>query len=271
MYLPQIAIRRPVAILMFYLGVFLLGFVSFRHLAVDLLPDISFPRLSVITQFPGAASEEVENLITVPLEAAISGIPGLRRLESVSQEGLCYLSLEFNWGINIDMALLHTREKLDAARLNLPEEAENPVIVTFDPQSQPIMILAMVAEENLFEIKELAEDLVKPRLEQIEGIGSAEVVGGLEREIKVEVNPHLLTLYGLTIDEIARQIDAFNRNLQGGIIRQGQFKYSLRVVGEFNSIEDIASIPLQQQKKEGFFVCAMSLEWSILLKKDRAW
>lgn len=251
MYLPQIAIRRPVAILMFYLGVFLLGFVSFRHLAVDLLPDISFPRLSVITQFPGAASEEVENLITVPLEAAISGIPGLRRLESVSQEGLCYLSLEFNWGINIDMALLHTREKLDAARLNLPEEAENPVIVTFDPQSQPIMILAMVAEENLFEIKELAEDLVKPRLEQIEGIGSAEVVGGLEREIKVEVNPHLLTLYGLTIDEIARQIDAFNRNLQGGIIRQGQFKYSLRVVGEFNSIEDIASIPLQTTKERG--------------------
>ncbi len=251
MFLPQIAIRRPVALLMFYLGVILFGFVSFRHLAVDLLPDISFPRLSIITQFPGAAPEEVENLITAPLEAAISGIPGLRRVESVSQEGLSYLSLEFNWGTNMDMALLHTREKLDAARYSLPEEAENPTIVTVDPQSQPIMIVAMETQGNLFEIKELAEDLVKPRLEQIEGIGSAEVVGGLEREIRVEVNPHLLTLYGLTIDEVARRIDAFNRNLQGGIIRQGQFKYALRVVGEFNTVEEIASIPLQTTKERG--------------------
>lgn len=251
MFLPQVAIRRPVALLMFYLGVILLGFVSLRHLAVDLLPDIAFPRLSVITQFAGAAPEEVENLVTAPLEAAISGIPGLRRVESVSQEGLSYLSLEFNWGTNMDMALLHTREKLDAARLTLPEEAENPTIVTVDPKSQPIMIVAILTEGNLFEIKELAEELIKPRLEQIEGIGSAEVVGGLEREIKVEVNPHLLTLYGLTLDEVARRIDAFNRNLQGGIIRKGQFKYALRVVGEFNKIEEIATIPLRTTTERG--------------------
>lgn len=250
-FLARLAIRRPVALLMFYLGLILLGFVSLRHLAVDLLPDIAFPRLSVITQFPGAAPEEVESLVTAPLEAAISGIPGLRRLESISQEGLSFLSLEFNWGTNMDMALLHTREKLDSTRFSLPEEAENPTIITVDPQSQPIMIVAVLTRGNLFEIKELAEELIKPRLEQIEGIGSAEVVGGLEREIKVEVNPQLLALYGLTIDEVARRLDAFNRNLQGGIIRKGQFKYALRVVGEFDSLEEIATIPLRTTPERG--------------------
>ena len=251
MFLARLAIRRPVALLMFYLGLILLGFVSLQHLAVDLLPDIAFPRLSVITEFPGAAPEEVESMVTAPLEAAISGIPGLRRLESVSQEGLSFLSLEFNWGTNMDMALLHTREKLDSTRFSLPEEAENPTIITVDPQSQPIMIVAVLTRGNLFEIKELAEDLIKPRLEQIEGIGSAEVVGGLEREIKVEVNPRLLALYGLTIDEVARRLDAFNRNLQGGIIRKGQFKYALRVVGEFDSLEEMATIPLRTTPDRG--------------------
>ena len=251
MFLARISIRRPVALLMFYLGLILLGFVSFRHLAVDLLPDIAFPRLSVITQFPGAAPEEVESLVTAPLEAAISGIPGLRRLESVSQEGLSFLSLEFNWGTNMDMALLHTREKLDSTRFSLPEEAGNPTIITVDPQSQPIMIVAILTRGNLFEIKELAEELIKPRLEQMEGIGSAEVVGGLEREIKVEVNPQLLALYGLTIDEVARRLDAFNRNLQGGVIRKGQFKYALRVVGEFDSLEEMATIPLRTTPDRG--------------------
>ncbi|MCX7974188.1 MAG: efflux RND transporter permease subunit [Candidatus Aminicenantes bacterium] len=251
MFLSQIAIRRPVTLLMFYLGVILLGFVSLQHLAVDLLPDIAFPRLSVVTQFSGAAPEEVENLVTIPLEAAISGIPGLRRVESVSQEGLSFLSLEFNWGTNMDMALLHTREKLDAARTTLPQEIENPTIVTVDPQSQPIMIIAVLTQGNLFEVNELAEELIKPRLEQIEGIGSAEVVGGLEREIKVEVNPSLLTLYGLTIEELAQRIDAFNRNLQGGIIRKGQFKYALRVVGQFTNLDEIASIPLRITPNRG--------------------
>ncbi len=251
MILPRIAIRRPVATLMFYGGVILVGFVSFRHLSVDLLPDISFPRLSVVTSYPGAAPEEVENLITVPLEAAITGLPGLRRVESVSKEGVSFLSLEFNWGTNMDMALLHTREKLDRARVSLPQEAENPTIVTVDPQSQPILILAILAPGSLREIKELAEELIKPRLEQIEGIGSAEVVGGAEREIRVEVNPQLISLFGLNIDEVARRIDAFNRNLQGGIIRKGQFKYALRVVGEFETLEEIAAIPLKTTAERG--------------------
>jgi len=232
MKLAKVAIERPVATLMFYVAIILLGFISLRQLSVDLLPDISYPRLSVVTEYPGVAPEEIETLITEPLEAAVSRIPGLRRVESVSKEGVSYLTLEFGWGTDMDFATLHAREKLDSVRSQLPEKAENPTIIALDPKTRPIMVVAVSGEATLLELKEFCEELIKPRLEQIEGIGSAEVAGGVEREIQVEINPQLMALYGLSIDEVSRRIDGFNRNLQGGNIRKGKFKYALRVVGE---------------------------------------
>ncbi|MBM3284610.1 MAG: efflux RND transporter permease subunit, partial [Candidatus Aminicenantes bacterium] len=251
MKLARIAIERPVTTFMFYVAVVLLGFVSLRQLSVDLLPDISYPRLSVVTQYSGVAPEEIETLITAPLEAAVSRIPGLRRVESVSKEGVSYLTLEFVWGTDMDFAMLHAREKLDSVRALLPEAAENPTIIPLDPKSKPILVIAVSGEGTLLELKEFCEDLIKPRLEQIDGIGSAEVAGGVEREIQVEINPQLLSLYGLTIDEVGRRIDAFNRNLQGGNIRKGKFKYALRVVGEFEVIEDIGEISLRTTRERG--------------------
>lgn len=251
MKLAKIAIDRPVTTLMFYISIVLLGFISLRQLSVDLLPDISYPRLSVVTQYSGVAPEEIETLITAPLEAAVSRIPGLRRVESVSKEGFSYLTLEFGWGTNMDFAMLHTREKLDSVRYVLPESAETPTIIPLDPKSQPIMVLAISGEGSLLELKEFCEELIKPRLEQIEGIGSAEVTGGVEREIQIEVNPQLMALYGLTIEEVAGRIDAFNRNLQGGNIRKGKFKYALRVIGEFEVVEEIGEISLKTTKERG--------------------
>lgn len=251
MKITKVSIDRPVAILMFFIAIILLGFVSLRELSVDLLPDISYPRLSVVTQYPGVAPEEMEALITIPLESAVSRIPGLRRVESISKEGVSFMTLEFAWATDMDFALLHTREKLDAARDMLPEEAESPTIIPLDPQSKPIMVLAISGERSLLELKEFAEELVKPRLEQLEGIGSAEITGGVEREIHVEVTPQLLALYGLTIDEVAQRIDAFNRNLQGGTIRKGKFKYALRVVGEFEVVPEIGEISLRTTKERG--------------------
>jgi HAE1 family hydrophobic/amphiphilic exporter-1 len=188
MRLAKFAINRPVTTAMVFIAEVLLGLVSLRELSVDLLPDIRYPRLSVITRFPGVAPEEIETLITARLEAAVSRIPGLRRVESVSKEGVATMALEFNWGTDMDFTLLHTREKLDSARDLLPEGAESPTIITLDPQSQPIIVLAISGDRSLLELKEFAEELVKPRLEQIEGIGSAEPTGGVEREIQVELS-----------------------------------------------------------------------------------
>jgi HAE1 family hydrophobic/amphiphilic exporter-1 len=251
MKLARMAVDRPVTMYMFYVAVILLGAVSLRELSVDLLPDISYPRLSVITNYPGVAPEEVETLITAPLESAVSRIPGLRRVESVSKEGVSLLTLEFDWGTDMDFTMLHTREQLDNAKDRFPEDAESPTIIPLDPQSRPIMTLALSGDRTLLELKELSEELIKPRLEQIEGVGSAEITGGVEREIQVEADPQKLALYGLTVDNVAQRVDAFNRNLQGGTIRKGTFKYALRVVGEFESLDEIGEIGLLVTKEGG--------------------
>jgi HAE1 family hydrophobic/amphiphilic exporter-1 len=251
MKIAQLAIDRPVTTWMFYIAICLLGFVSLRQLSVDLMPNINYPRISVMTQYPGVAPEEIETLVTMRLEAGVSRIPGLRRVESVSKEGVSFLTLEFDWGADMNFTLLHTREALDSARGMFPEGADNPVIIPMDPQSKPILVLAISGESDLLELKGFAEELVKPRLEQIEGIGSAEITGGIEREIQVEINPRLLALYGLTIDEVASRVNAFNQNLQGGTIRKGMFKYAIRVVGEFESVNEIGEINLKTTKDKG--------------------
>ncbi|MGB8958506.1 MAG: efflux RND transporter permease subunit [Candidatus Aminicenantales bacterium] len=251
MKLARMAVDRPVTMYMFYVAVILLGAVSLRELSVDLLPDISYPRLSVITNYPGVAPEEVETLITAPLESAVSRVPGLRRVESVSKEGVSLLTLEFDWGTDMDFTMLHTREQLDNAKDRFPEDAESPTIIPLDPQSRPIMTLALSGDRTLLELKELSEELIKPRLEQIEGVGSAEITGGVEREIQVEADPQKLALYGLTVEIVAARVDAFNRNLQGGTIRKGTFKYALRVVGEFESLDEIGEIGLLVTKEGG--------------------
>ncbi|MGZ5424216.1 MAG: efflux RND transporter permease subunit, partial [Candidatus Aminicenantales bacterium] len=251
MKLARMAVDRPVTMYMFYVAVILLGAVSLRELSVDLLPDISYPRLSVITNYPGVAPEEIETLITAPLESAVSRVPGLRRVESVSKEGVSLLTLEFDWGTDMDFTMLHTREQLDNAKDRFPEDAESPTIIPLDPQSRPIMTLALSGDRTLLELKELSEELIKPRLEQIEGVGSAEITGGVEREIQVEADPQKLALYGLTVEDVASRVDAFNRNLQGGTIRKGTFKYALRVVGEFESLDEIGEIGLLVTKEGG--------------------
>jgi len=251
MRLARFSIDRPVTTAMFTLAVVLLGLVSLRRLSVDLLPNVSYPKLSVVTQYPGVAPEDMETLVTAPLEAAVSRIPGLQGVESISKEGVSYLTLEFAWGTNMDFALLHTREKLDGARDGLPRDVENPVIIALDPKDRPIMVLAVSGERGLVELKEFCEELLKPRLEQVDGIGSADIAGGVEREIQIELDPRLLSLYGLSVEAVSTRIDAFNRGIQGGTIHKGRFKYALRVSGEFRDVSEIGEINLKTTKDRG--------------------
>jgi len=251
MRIARFSIDRPVTTAMFFIAVVLLGLVSLRRLSLDLLPNISYPKLSVVTQYPGVAPEEMETMVTAPLEAAVSRIPGLQGVVSISKEGVSYLTLEFVWGTDMDFALLHTREKLDGARDGLPHDVENPVIIALDPKARPIMVLAVSGERGLLELKEFCEELLKPRLEQVEGIGSADIAGGVEREIQVELSPRLLSLYGLSVETVSTRIDAFNRGLLGGTVFKGRFKYALRVSGEFGAISEIGEINLKTTKDRG--------------------
>ncbi|MBN1560871.1 efflux RND transporter permease subunit [candidate division KSB1 bacterium] len=241
MYLPQLATKRPVATIMIFLTISLLGFISMRRLSVDLLPDISYPVIAVRTTFPNSAPEEVENMLTRPIEEAVSAIPGIRQLTSSSSEGLSMVTIEFAWGSDMDYALLHVREKLDRLRHLLPADAGRATIISLDPSSEPIIVLA-VSGRDLYLTRQFAQDVVKRRLEQIDGVAMVAVTGGAEREIRVEVDDQALDALNIGMEQIARALELSNYSFPGGTVCQGQHRYSLRTLGEFTSLRDIESV-----------------------------
>ena len=244
MHIAEIVTKRPVAVIMFYLGILLLGAVSLSKLPVDLLPDLSYPKLTIKTTYPDAVPEEVERIVTKPIEQIVSTVPGIRKIRSISREGLSLVILEFNWGRNMDFASLHVREKLDRLSKILPREAGKPTIIRLDPNSQPIMALS-VSGKDLLSLKELSRNVFKRRMEQIQGVALAEVVGGLEREIHVTVDKKKLEMLGLSIDDVARSISSANIDLPGGTLLKGRYRYSLRTLGAFQKPEDIEKVVIK--------------------------
>jgi HAE1 family hydrophobic/amphiphilic exporter-1 len=246
MSLPRIAIARPVAVAMFFLGVVFLGILSFVRLPIDLLPDIAYPRLVVYTTDQGAAPAEVERFITEPVEQAVSTVPGVQGVESVTREGASLVTARFAWGTDMEFAALNVREKLDNIRGQLPELASRPVVLRTDPRSEPVMALSAAGGRDLPGLKELAELVLKRRLEQIDGVALAQVTGGVEREIHVDVDPRALESFGLTVQDVSTALDEANAQAPGGTIRRGRYRYSLRTLGELQGVEEIGAVPLRK-------------------------
>jgi hydrophobic/amphiphilic exporter-1 (mainly G- bacteria), HAE1 family len=247
MSLPRFSTRRPVAVAMLFLAVVLLGLISFFRLPIDLLPDVSYPRLVVYTSYPEVAPSEVERLITRRVEAQVAAVPGVERVSSISREGVSLVTLRFAWGTNMDFAMLGVRERLDNIRGTLPETASRPRILRVDPESEPIMVLS-VAGPDLWETKELAENVIRRRLEQLDGIAQAAVTGGLDREIHVIVDPERLEAYGLTMAQVATAIDRANHSAPGGTIMEGRYRYPLRTLGEFRTVPEIQEVVVGRQQ-----------------------
>ncbi len=241
MHVAEAAVRRPVATAMFFVAVALLGVVSLGKLSVDLLPDLAYPKITVWTTYVDAGPLEIEEFVTRPIEEAASTVAGLRRVRSVSREGLSLVTLEFHWGVDMEFASLAVREKLDQLRWILPREAGRPSIVRLDPRSQPIMALSL-AGADLMRLRDLARDVYKRRLEQLKGVAMAVVTGGLEREIHVDVDTRRLATFGLSLDQLSAALAAANYSLPGGTIKRGLYRYSLRALGEFQSPEEIATV-----------------------------
>jgi hydrophobic/amphiphilic exporter-1 (mainly G- bacteria), HAE1 family len=254
MPLSNISVRRPVTILMFYAGIALLGIVALLDLTVDFLPGIDVPALTIQTTCPNASPEEVEYAITAPVETAIGAIAGVKRIRSVTREGMSVVSVTFYWGTRMDFAMLEVREKLDAVRGSFPRDAGRPNILRIDPTVEPVMTVAVSSNMTgpadatavLAELKETARALVKRRIEQVEGVAQAAVLGGLDREIHVDVEMAALRAQGLEIGQVGDALDAANVNLPGGTIRQGLFRYSLRTLGALTSIEDIRDVVVRR-------------------------
>jgi HAE1 family hydrophobic/amphiphilic exporter-1 len=161
---------------------------------------------------------EVERFVTEPLERGVSRVQGVERVESVSREGISLVTLRFSWGTDMDFAVLNVREQLDNLLEELPELASRPVVLRTDPNSEPIMALSLAGGTDLAALKELAENVFKRRLEQIDGVAEAALAGGMEREIHVEIDPRLLESYGFTVQDVLEALDAANQSAPGGTI-----------------------------------------------------
>src|SRR5512137_2012322 len=181
----EFPVKRPVTIVMMMLIVLVLGGLSLSRLTVDLMPQIKFPNVSVITTYSGVASQEIEKSLTRPLEAAIRNVPGIKNVKSTSQEGLSLITAEFPWGTNLDEASAAIRDRIGMVKKYLPTGIDEPLVLKIDISQIPVMMLSFSGTRDLGEIKRLADDEVIPKLERVDGVASVMVSGGRDREIQV--------------------------------------------------------------------------------------
>ena len=245
------AVERPVAAFMLFAGLVLIGALALQRLPVDLLPAINYPNLTVITTYPDTQADDLTTLVTQPLEEVITGLAGVRRVTSRTREGVSTITVQYEWGTEMDFANLHLREALDrvAYRDDFPDGAERPLILRWDPGARPIAILTLGGNDPLARMTEFAREVAKPAVEQIQGISQAEVIGGAEREIIVMPDFQKLRLYGIDMSDIETSLRIANISFPGGRIRRGPLHLPLRILGEFGDLEDIrqTEIPLAGQ------------------------
>lgn len=240
-----LAVRRPVSVLMFALATVAFGVVAYQRLAVDLFPDIAYPSITIQTELPDAAPQEVETMVTRPVEEAVGVLRGLERIRSVSRSGVSEVSLELAWGSDMSSVAMDVREKLD--RLVLPDEAEDPVVLRFDPALDPIVRLALTGPGALTALRDLAERKLEPDLETVPGVAAAELFGGLEEEIRVEIDQERLAALGLGIADLELALGDSNVNLPGGTLRGAERQFLVRTLNELDSVEEIAELVIREQ------------------------
>ncbi|MDA8016954.1 MAG: efflux RND transporter permease subunit [Thermoanaerobaculia bacterium] len=247
--LVELAISRPVTVFIGAVAAIVFGWVAFRQLATDLLPDVTYPSLTIRTELPGAAPVEVETLITRPVEDAVGVVGNLVRVESSSRPEISEVTLEFAWGTSMDFAALDVRERLDVVRL--PQDSDPPVLLRYDPSLDPILRLAVASDgedptDDLVRLRLVAEERVKRPLERLEGVAAVEVQGGLEEEIQVEVDERALANYGLSVELLSQRLTQENVDITGGELRDGQSRFLVRTVGEMFHTEELGRIVLRR-------------------------
>src|SRR3989338_1854763 len=239
MSLPRYAIQQRVTTVMVSAGIMFLGMISAVSIQKELFPPLNFPQVTVVTDYANAAPEEIETLITRPLEETISSTSGLRELKSISQEGKSTIFASFGWNENIDFAALAVREKIDLVKERLPKEADDPIVLKFDPLSRPSMIFSVTGKLPFSELKVLSEQILKENLEKVEGVASVRISGGLDREIQVDLDQGQLQSARLSILDVVDAIDNANISYPAGGIKKGLYEYLIRTVGEFRSVPEI--------------------------------
>lgn len=236
------SIKRPIATSMIFLIIITLGMMGFRFLPVDLLPPIELPELSVQVSYPNVGPEDIELLVTEPLENVLSIVPDVEQMTSASREGSGSVTLRFAQGVNIDVVTNDVREALDRARRSLPEDADPPRINRFNPDDQAIVVLGVQSDMDLMDLTTIMERELARRFEQIGGVGAVDVWGGIDREIRVEVRRDRLLASGLTMNDISAAIGREGSNAPGGNVQRGLSDLYVRSMGEFTGVDEIRNV-----------------------------
>ncbi|KPJ57389.1 MAG: acriflavin resistance protein [Planctomycetes bacterium DG_58] len=239
MKLSWFAVHRPVFTSMLVSIIIILGLVSFVRLPIDLMPDITYPTLSISADYENASPEEIEELVTRPIEQVMSAVPGVEKVLSYSTEGSSNVRVSFSWGTDLDAAANDVRDRLDRAVARLPEDVERPRLRKFDLASFPILILGASSKLGPRELRRIIDDQVKYRIERIRGVAALDVWGGLEREIRVNLHRDLILALGLPLDQILERIEAGNVALPAGTIERGNYEVSVRTRGEYTSLDEL--------------------------------
>jgi len=244
--LPKFSVERPVTIMMVVTGIMVFGAVSLMLLPQELFPQITYPQLTVVTPYANAAPEEIETLVTKPVEEAVGTVAGVKRIHSMSKEGLSLVIAEFGWNQNINFAALGMREKIDLIKERLPRDAEEPIVLPYNPFDRPILILSITSssDRSSLSLRDLTRRMIKDELEKVEGVASATISGGLEREIKIDIDQDRLQARRIPILDVSKAISSSNLNYPAGTIKESFYEYLIRTLGEFEKVSDIENVSI---------------------------
>jgi HAE1 family hydrophobic/amphiphilic exporter-1 len=247
MSIPRLAIARPVTMFMLSFVVMLLGGISLSRLPVDLMPDISFPSITVRVNYEGVGPLEMEELVTRPIEQATSAVAGLDQINSTSQEGSSVVRLNFTWGTDLNEAADEVRTRIDRVRGRLPEDADPPTIFKFDSTSFPIMGIGVEGDFDAVTLREMAQNDLSPRLERVAGVAAVSVDGGLRRQIRVDLSREKITALNLSVDRVVQILRTENQNIPLGEVFEADRMFLLRSPGQFTDIEEIRNLVVMTQ------------------------
>ncbi|MFW5753738.1 MAG: efflux RND transporter permease subunit [Marinilabiliaceae bacterium] len=236
------AVKKPITVVLIFIGVIILGLFSLRYLPIDLYPEIDPPMVSVFTFYEGASATDIETNITRTLEDNLNTVNNLKELNSTSKDNTSLVTLEFEWGTNLDEATNEIRDALSRTETFLPDDAEKPILFKFSTSMIPIMLLSATAEESYPALTKILDEGVVNPLNRIEGVGSVSLSGGGEREVQVNVDPRRLEAYNLSVEQIGSVIGQENMNVPGGDVDVGSHTYPVRTEGEFKSSDEIKNL-----------------------------
>lgn len=244
MILTRISVRRPVAIAMLFLAVLLFGLVSLVRLPLDLMPEMELPTLTVITVYPGASATEVEQQVTRPLEAVLGGTENLNEISSQSKENVSFISLQFDWGSDINASASNARDLIELVKNRLPMDANNPVIFKINSSLLPVLVYGVSARESYNGLDKIISEQVSGPLRKLPGVGSVMVLATPQREIKINVDPQKLSAYNIQISQLATILQAENITIPGGNIRVGESDFAIRIPGDIQNVDELGEIAI---------------------------